>query len=56
MGSKMEIERDERQGEHQSAKRTWLTPRVIVSDQPVKDTENTFGGGPDGGAFPSSHS
>jgi hypothetical protein len=42
----MENEREEKKI---PSKRIWVTPQVIVSEQPVKGTENQFGGGFDGG-------
>lgn len=49
----MENEKQEQQG---PAKKAWVTPKVIVSEQPVKDTENQIGGGFDGGAVGTTHS
>lgn len=49
----MEHERSEQQPVD---KKIWVTPKVIVSDQPVRDTKNLAGGGLDGGAFPNTSS
>jgi hypothetical protein len=47
---------NEREVKKTPTKRIWVTPQVIVSEQPVKGTENLTGGGGDGGGFPSSSS
>jgi len=47
---------NEREVKKTPTKPIWVTPQVIVSEQPVKGTENQNGGGFDGGTPGSSHS